>query len=274
MIRTMRDILVVADMDGTLLDDEKVLRPGNVETIRLFTALGGRFSIATGRTPESVAHYNNQLFDCLSPCITTGGGIVYDYQKGTVLANAELPWVIAKKALVDVMYRYPSVGVMISCAHLRSYQLTASAQLQKLLRDEHITYFTRPQDSLPKDWNKVLFAGPAEMLAEVAEFITAQNYPGIQFVYTDPFYLEMMPVGVGKGSALAQLCGMLGIPVENSIVLGDYYNDIDMMKVAGHSVAMANAPKEVQMLADEVTGHCNDSGVGQYLYKLIKTYMW
>ena len=56
------------------------------------------------------------------------------------------------------------------------------------------------------------------------------------------------------------------------VAIGDYYNDIELMRAAGHSVAMGNAPKEVQVEADEVTGNCMDGGVAQVLYRLIDQY--
>jgi Cof subfamily protein (haloacid dehalogenase superfamily) len=248
------------------------MRSGNVETVKLFCALGGRFTIASGRTPESIAHYIDPFEDILTPCIASGGSVIYNFNEDKLLKSALLPWVIAKKAMADIMSMYPQVGVMISGANLVSYQFVASAQLQKLLDDEHITYLIRPQEATVKEWNKVLFAGSADMLAEIAEFVAEQNYPGIYFVSSDPYYLEMMPEGVSKGSALRELCEQMQVSLANTIVIGDYYNDIEMMKTAGYSVAMNNAPKEVQVIADEVTGDCNDSGVGQFLYKLINKY--
>ena len=80
-----------------------------------------------------------------------------------------------------------------------------------------------------------------------------------------------MPASVGKASALRDLCTLLNVPLENTIVIGDYYNDLEMMQAAGYSVAVANAPPEVKAAADEVTNcSCADGAVGEYLYKLIE----
>ena len=73
-------------------------------------------------------------------------------------------------------------------------------------------------------------------------------------------------------AALGELCTYMGIPIENTVAIGDYFNDIELMRAAGHSVAMGNAPKEVQLAADTVTGRCLDGGVAEVLYGLIRKY--
>ena len=94
------------------------------------------------------------------------------------------------------------------------------------------------------------------------------------FLRTNTIYYEIMPQGVSKASGLERLCARLALPMENVIFIGDYYNDLDLMRLAGHSVAVANAPRDVQAQADEVTmSRCADGGVGEYLYKLVKRYV-
>ena len=83
-------------------------------------------------------------------------------------------------------------------------------------------------------------------------------------------YFEIMPAGGTKASSLAELCSYMDIPMENTVVIGDYYNDIGMMEAAGHSVAVANAPSEVQLAADSVTAACAAGGVAQVLYGLLR----
>ena len=81
-----------------------------------------------------------------------------------------------------------------------------------------------------------------------------------------------MPENVNKGECLRLLCQKMQIPLENTVAIGDYYNDIDFLKTAGRSVAMGNAPWEVKQAAGVVTGDCRDGGVASYLYQLIKEY--
>ena len=72
-------------------------------------------------------------------------------------------------------------------------------------------------------------------------------------MYSNDYYLELIPKNSGKGNALIRLRDILGIKPENVIAAGDGENDISMIKAAGVGVAMLNAPENVQAIADVVT---------------------
>ncbi len=271
MIQSLKDILVVSDMDGTLLTDDKRILQSTFESIRLFTMLGGRFTVATGRCVESIARYG-ELCPFLSPVIANGGTVIYDFNRKGVLKNVGLPKMIAQKIVQDILRHFPQVGCMVMGADFRCYQVNASSYGQIFLDDEQISVWMRPFEALPSDWNKVLFAGSAQLLEEVEAYLQDKVFPGVFFVHTAPIYYEIMPEGESKGSALHELCSFLKVPIENTIVMGDYFNDLDMMREAGHSVAMSNAPPEVSIQASEVCRSNNEGGVGQFLYELIKQY--
>ena len=85
MIRSLKDILVVSDMDNTLLTPEDGVPFVNQVTMRLFCALGGHFTVATGRTMESAG----RLLDSMTlsaPAILYGGGVIYDFEHTAVQA--------------------------------------------------------------------------------------------------------------------------------------------------------------------------------------------
>lgn len=70
-----------------------------------------------------------------------------------------------------------------------------------------------------------------------------------------------------KGNALKHLAAELGIPQEQVLSIGNYYNDISMLTYAGLGVAMDNSPVEVKAAADVITGTNNDNGVRDALVK-------
>lgn len=268
---SIRDILVVSDMDGTLLDADLRLAPADIETIRLFVALGGHFTVATGRTYASIAMYP-ELKAVIEPAITSGGAVIYNFARGEAAKSHVLPHLAATQALRDLLEAFPGLGAMVMGNDMRLYKVAHSEQLMGLIEAERMTYFTRPVEDLPGEWNKVLFAASHEILEQVIVYTAEKTYPGVYFLETNEYYYEMMPKGVSKGSALNDLCELLNISTKNTVVIGDYYNDIAMMKKAGYAIAMRNAPDDVLDAADEVTGTNRESGVGQYLYKLIKRY--
>lgn len=271
MGETIRDILVVCDMDGTLLASDQSIPLCNLETIRLFTAMGGKFSVATGRTVASVQLYP-ELAELLAPGIACGGCVLYDFPNDKPLKNVIIPHLAARQVLRDVLYKFPQAGAMVMGTDMQLYQVRPAPMLDCLIHDEKMSIFHRPYEELPDEWNKVLFAGNPDTLVGIAEYVNTRTYPGVHFVNTSTRYFEAMPKGVSKASALQELCELQGVPAQNTYVIGDYYNDVDIMKQAGHAVAVSNAPRDVKKLADEVTGSNDEGGVGQFLYKLIEQY--
>lgn len=267
----LSNILVVADMDGTLLSSNHELLPCNLETIRLFKELGGNFTVATGRMFSSVGMYSD-LAPLIAPAITCGGGVIYDFEKDAAAKSTVLPHVAARQALRDVINAFPEIGILVVGDDMRIYQVALSDSLQSLIKIENMNYFFRPEEDLPDFWDKVTFAGPPELIPAVEEYLAHRTYPGIYFVRSGPTYLEMMPEGVSKGTALHDLCELMGIPIRRTYVIGDYFNDMEMMNQAGYAVAVENAPQEVKDIADEVVASNDDGGVGRFLYSLIQEY--
>ena len=271
MGHSLQDFLVVCDMDNTLLTAEKGIPSCNLETVKLFCALGGRFTVASRRTADSVGKYLDKL-PLTAPAITYGGGVLYDFSRKKVISAKTLPKVAAHRALEDIRARFPSVGIEIMADNGRIYLIRANEYTHRHTLYEKLRYVVSDYADVPGEWNKVLFAAEPAVISDIADYMRFREYPGVYFVATNTVYYEIMPENVTKASGLRELCRRLSIPIENTIAIGDYYNDIDIMKAAGYSVAVANAPPEVQAEADEVTGACLDGGVAQYLYRLITKY--
>ncbi|WP_367926017.1 HAD-IIB family hydrolase [uncultured Ruthenibacterium sp.] len=271
MIESLRDILVVSDIDNTLLTPSAGIPSVNKATIELFCALGGRFTVATGRTVESVRQRLGDL-TLSAPAITVGGGVICDFSTGERIKNEILPRAVAYRALEDVYTRFPMLGIEVMGADDHLYIVRSNEFVQQHLLQEEMSCLLIPLDEIYCEWNKVLFAGDPDTLKKVKTFVEARYYPGVYFIETNAMYYEIMPEGVSKGQALKDLCRYLKIPVENTIAIGDYFNDIELLQAAGRSVAVQNAPGEVQLVADEITSACLDGGVAEILYRLIRQY--
>ena len=79
--------------------------------------------------------------------------------------------------------------------------------------------------------------------------------------------LDIVGPNVNKGTALIELADILKISVSEIIAIGDNYNDIEMIKIAGLGVAMGNAPSEVKDAADFVTKDNNNEGIAHFISK-------
>ena len=92
---------------------------------------------------------------------------------------------------------------------------------------------------------------------ELNEFTKDQ----IAVSYSSNRYMEFNALGVDKGQGLIDLANKLGIAIEETIAVGDNYNDMAMLKVAGLSVAANNAVDDVKAACDYTTNANNNEGV-------------
>ena len=265
----LKNYLVVCDMDNTLLTAKEGIPACNLAAIRLFMAMGGRFTVATGRPPESIrAALQGLELSC--PAIACGGSVLYDLHANEAVDQHFLNQESAVQAIEEAMAAFPDLGVEIMVEEGRPYVVRANQYTTAHMKDEKMGCVLCPLEQVPANWAKVVFAAHPAALFKVQQYFADKSYPGLQFVSTNFIYFEIMPEQVSKASALKELCRRELIPMEHTIVIGDYFNDLKLMAAAGYSVAVGNAPPEVQNAADEVVARCTDGGVGEYLYALVK----
>ena len=109
--------------------------------------------------------------------------------------------------------------------------------------------------------------------AEVEERIRSRAYleaPDLELVYSEISSLECSSKCDSKVSGLERLCGLLDIPVEACIAVGDADNDIPMLKTAGLSVAMGNAPEYVKTAADRIVSDLDHGGCAEAIMMLLE----
>ena len=120
MSKTLGDLLVVSDLDGTLLTAQDGLPSCNIAMIRLFQALGGRFTIASGRSVESARTALGNL-PLGAPAIVFNGAMLYDYHEEFAVSEHYLPKVTSLEAIRTLSEAVPGIGVEIFAANGRLY---------------------------------------------------------------------------------------------------------------------------------------------------------
>lgn len=271
MKRNLHDYLVFCDMDNTLLTAKEGIPECNRTVIRLFIQMGGRFTVASGRPPESIRAALGDIHLSL-PAIACNGALLYDFNANRVLRHATLERAQATTAILDIAQKFPQIGVEVMAGAGEMYVIRANTYTHAHQVDEKLSGVACPVDSVPDGWVKVVFAADPETIRKVGQYAKTRYYGRENyFLATNSLYLEIMPAGIGKASGLRDMCTLLGEPIQNTLVIGDYYNDLEMMQQAGYSVAVANAPAEVKAAANEVTiCTCVEGAVGEFLYKLIE----
>ena len=138
MKQTLRDYLVFCDMDNTLLTAKEGIPSCNRTVIKLFTQLGGRFTVATGRPPESIRAALGDIQLSL-PAISCNGSLLYDFSTDTVLRRATLDRKQATLAIQDVVRQFPRIGVEVMAHAGEMFVVQANEYTHAHQVDEKIT---------------------------------------------------------------------------------------------------------------------------------------
>jgi Cof subfamily protein (haloacid dehalogenase superfamily) len=136
--------------------------------------------------------------------------------------------------------------------------------------DDGLTYEVVPSldDLLETDPHKILIIGAHDRVEALQQAVRAARLPAHD-VQSEPVYLEILPPGVSKGTALSAMLEALGIGAADTIAVGDNWNDVEMLEVAGLGVAMGSAPAGVRARADHVCGTAEEEGVREVIERFV-----
>lgn len=266
--------LLACDIDGTLMANGKI-NPRNVEKIEYFMSEGGYFSLSTGRTVGAVGPVLS-IIKRVSPSVVANGCMIYDYENKKVLDELFLPedeYYIAKKVLDMGL----NVGIEAhsgeTILNLNTTQETLDHQEYEWISGEEVTF----EEASRYRWNKVVYLFDNDKdLAAVKELIAGKSSSS-RFIDTSAViggrkrnYYEQFPAGVSKASELDKLKKMLKIDKGCYFAMGDYYNDLEMIKAADISAVPSETPEDIKAYADFVAGKCEDGAVADFIDYLTK----
>ena len=262
MIERLSDILIVSDIDGTLLREKDGLSEKNRKAILDFTAKGGHFTVATGRAIDVTRNLLDEL-SVNAPSIHINGGYLYDWDKDEI----SFPHFIslnAKEYCQKIIERFPfcdchfagETGVNI---------LTSGNVLKKYLFHSDYCFFEGGFAKIPDYVYKYIITCEPKDMVSVRSFAEEICGDDIQLLNSSPYYLEILPVDNSKENALKQLCQITKFSLKQIVAVGDYENDIGMIQMAGIGAAVENAQDAVKKVADIVLPPCEADA----LYHLI-----
>ncbi|MDE5764074.1 MAG: Cof-type HAD-IIB family hydrolase [Ruminococcus sp.] len=251
--------IIFSDMDGTLLNSEKQINEIDRKAIEKFVSLGGKFTIATGRTIQTFARYKDML-NLRMPVIMYNGAMIYDYISGNVLYSRCLPET-SRKITGKIMNFMPECGgEVLRTDGTYVFSNNKQEQLHTNLCGIEPEYMEI--NEIPDgDWLKVLFALAPERISLLENKIRRMGYyEHADFVRSSDIFLEMLPKGTSKGSALDEYRRLDGMEDFTFVAIGDFDNDIEMIVSADIGVCPANAEKTVRSISDIVLESTNDNG--------------
>ncbi|MFZ2538473.1 MAG: Cof-type HAD-IIB family hydrolase [Oscillospiraceae bacterium] len=264
---TIKDLILVSDLDGTIIPETGIISRKNIEAIEKFCKLGGTFTIATGRSPIQAKGFLKEM-GINGPMIANNGAVIYDPKtdENLWIKNFDKSY---KEVLLDVKKQFPHIGIVAISGKDKYDVISNNSIVEEYSRMCQAVYHNNVNGELPDDCCKVLFAIAESDLSEVSTYLLSKEYDNVAFVLSGGNCFEMMPIGVSKGYPFERLIQIFGKKLENSVAIGDYNNDIEMIEKAGIGVAVENALDNVKAVANLVVKSCEDDGLADLIEYLI-----
>jgi Cof subfamily protein (haloacid dehalogenase superfamily) len=265
--------LLACDVDGTLVENGNI-NPKNIEKIEYFMSEGGFFSIATGRSVTAISSVTEKLKN-FSPSVVANGSMIYDYVNQKVVYEdylAREDYNIVKETLESNL----DVGIEVHTGdRIFTVRRTKRTDIHQIYEGLETTVMSF-EEACKYNWNKLLFTGDNmadfEKLKEISKKYTNSDFVATAVCMKDDtqHYFEQLPKGVSKASAIKKLCDIFNIKKGCSYAIGDFYNDIEMLKNADICAVPEGSPEGVKSLADFVAVSCKDGAVADFIDYLTK----
>ena len=275
-IDKLKDIkLVVADLDGTLLDNEGMISEEAVEMIRKLRKSGLMFSFASGRLHSALMNFAEEL-KLNAPIISLDGCLIKNYPEGQVFFESFIPVKHVKKAL-DYADKFL---LNIALCHADEIYFTERNSLIPNIMEKFGAKYTEVP-SYENFLKNTLEISIASDVKENIKYVLERMSPPYSFGLNSSFfrsqshggiyYLEIRKKGSDKGKALIKLTKYLKIKLANTAVIGDWYNDISLFLPKVLKVTLKNGIPELKKISDiKIDKDNNSGGTEEFLNMLIK----
>lgn len=273
--RLMKYKLIACDLDETLLNDEHRICQKNIDLIKKAKELGVKFVPATGRLFSSVQNDLKTLglYDCVDEYVlSANGGVLTENKNNRILQFKGLSFEKTKEIFDFGKDKNVCIAIY-TLENIYVYHLNDNEE--ERMQGQRLKYcvFTDETLSFLKNQEivKVLFETlDMEYLKSLEPLMKDIVEGEVSLSYSSGRYMELNLLGVDKGQGLKDLVKLLGISIEETIAVGDNYNDQSMLEVAGLSVAAGNAIEEIKAICDYTTIANNNEGVvGELIEKFI-----
>lgn len=266
--------LIALDMDDTLLNSQKIITPKTQDAIHRAFAAGKEVVLCTGRSTQELLEYF-ALFPEMHYAICASGAYLYDVktQQSHLLHTFTRPLVETVFALAQSKDVFPQLYLDGSpyilepaLDHAGDYHV---AQYETLFRSVSV---------ISPDPYALCLKG-AERMVKINLYHRSQEdrldtrrrleHLPVMLVDSEVTGLEVSPLGADKGSGLRALCQLLGLPMEQTIAVGDSYNDLPALTAAGLGVAVGNARDATKAVCGAIVADCNHDGVAQTIDRFL-----
>ena len=270
-VKKFEGMLFCTDLDGTLFTDDKTVSKENLDAIDYFKSEGGFFTFITGRVPM-ISKEICELIHPNAPYGCLNGGGICDAKTHAYLWNTPLPDE-SIELVRTVSEKLPEMGIQYNTEH-GAYFCQDNAAMVKFREETGMPNVACHFEDIHERVMKIVFTH--EDLKQVFALIELlNNHPkadGFDFIRSEKHLYEILPKGISKGTVLVKLAELLGVEMCNTIAVGDYNNDVSMIRAAGMGFAVENAVDEAKAVADYITVSNNNHAIAAIVEFLDKRF--
>ena len=260
--------LFIADVDGSLVTEDKVLTLGAVAAVKALNAAGIKFAITSGRPPRGMSMLIEPL--ALKGAIAGFNGGVFTNPDLSVIESHSLDPATAKRAVKLILDQKLDAWVYTDHEWLiRDHEAPHVAREAWTVKFEPTVVASFTDAHLAHAVKIVGISDDPDVVATCEK--VAQETLGEQASAerSQPYYLDVTHPQANKGTVVATLSKLLNIPPAQIATMGDMPNDVLMFRKSGFSIAMGNASDEVKAQASAVTDSNESEGFAKAVRKFV-----
>ena len=262
-------LLIVLDIDGTVLLEDESLSPGIVEAVADAHRAGHEVMVATGRSWEATRGILRVLEIAPEYAVCSNGAVVMRRVDGEELRydRFHTETFDASEVLALLRSHLPDARYLVELPDGRRLytEYMDDWNLQQAARVDFDELSRQPV-------SRVVVVAPERSEYDFLELVERIGLNQVSYAVGWTAWLDIAPQGVDKGTALELVRSRLGIDPSRVLVIGDGRNDLGMfawaLEKGGRAVAMAQGPQEVRDAAGEVTTTVQEGGVAAILRAL------
>lgn len=266
--------LIISDIDGTILDDQHQVDPKLKDMIPLLNREKIPFVLASARSPLGMEPISRELGLGDNPLACYNGALVIKGNPQAYETIIEHP--LDKKEIRTflelVKAEFPSVSInLYSGKDWIADRLDKWVQIEAAITGEQpmIQNVLMPVLNAQMPVHKLLLIDQAPIIQKLHDYLQTLDFPKTAFYLSKDNYIEVTAKHVSKEQALYEIAQYYQVPLEQVMTIGDNFNDLPMLRLAGLGVAMGNAPEAVKTKAKAVTKSNNEHGVAEALEKYV-----
>lgn len=257
------------DIDGTVTNSKKEITPAVHAEIRRLQEAGIPVALVSGRPVLGMKHVADELdfsnYNCY--ILAFNGGKIIDTKTNKVVYSQTIPLPLAKEVCkaateYDVAIVTYKGEYIISSDPDNQYTQIESYVTRIPVRGVHSM-----EEEVDFEPDKFLFVGEPLYIESILPEMQRRFAGKLNIFRSEPYFMEIVPLGIDKARSLDRLLDKLGMTSENLVACGDGFNDISMVNFAGMGVAMANACAETKAVANYIAPSNDEDGVADAIKK-------